>query len=120
MDTSKASDYPNSITAFGTRTNSYDGEVSLSVSGYAGSIEYTATYTPDTAGVQNIYWGVFPVKSKSVTTQTAALACTVSFAWKDSTGYSRTILTLSHESLAGNNDNGPLYMWEAVNIRTYY
>jgi hypothetical protein len=50
MDSSKAADYPNSVTAFGNRVNSYDSDVTLSVSSYVGSIQYANTYTADTAG----------------------------------------------------------------------
>lgn len=47
----EAADYPNSVTAFGTRTNSYDSEISMSVSGYVANVEFANTYNPDTAGV---------------------------------------------------------------------
>lgn len=38
MDSGMAGDYPNSVEPFGTRTNSYDSEVSLSVSSNTGSV----------------------------------------------------------------------------------
>lgn len=73
----------------------------MSVSGYTAKISSTDTYTPgDTT--HNVYWGVFPVVTRSdVTSKKDALACTATFVWKDATGYSRTILTLSHSSAAG-------------------
>jgi hypothetical protein len=51
LTTTDAADYPTSVTAFGTRTNSYSVDVEMSVSGYVASISYEGTYNPDTAGV---------------------------------------------------------------------
>lgn len=48
-------------------SSSYDKEPTLSVSNYVGTIEYSALYEPDTGATPNDYWGVFPVKTKTVT-----------------------------------------------------
>jgi hypothetical protein len=39
---------------------------------------------------------------------------------KDNTGYKKTILTLTHDAVAGSTNNGPYYLWEAENWRDYY
>lgn len=110
-----ASTYPVSIAPIASKTNAYDGTVTLSVSAYEGTIKSSSAYTPDNGNAQNTYWGVFPVMTKSsANTVVSALTCSIAFSWKDTTGYTRSLLTLSASG------NGPLYYWETTNLRTYY
>jgi hypothetical protein len=43
-----AADYPLSIATVGSMSSSYESEPILSVTGYAGTIEYSALYEPST------------------------------------------------------------------------